>query len=120
MPQFFLAAQISTPDNARNFVIFLVWSAATDNENHFLFLPLQLSLTQNMNDLPNLGLFDAECLCADGLVPVLNGLGDELRAIVRTHERRGAAQDEQVAQGVDGAERPERLSIVSPAMNEVI
>ena len=58
-PQPSLVAQIGAPDDARNFGDVLVWSAGTGNENHYLFLPLQLSLTQNLNDLPNVGMFDA-------------------------------------------------------------
>lgn len=58
-PQPSLAALIGASDDARNFGDVLVWSAGTENENHFLFLPLQLSLTQNINDLPNVGMFDA-------------------------------------------------------------
>ena len=40
-------------------------------------------------------------LRADGLDPGAHRTGDELRAVVRTHEGRRAAQDEQVGQHID-------------------
>lgn len=44
---------------------------------------------------------DVSRFCADGFDPVLNRLSDELWAIVGPDVSRHAAQDEQVAQGIN-------------------
>lgn len=53
------SAQFGAPQDARNFGDVLVWPAGGENENHFVFVPLQVSLVQNAADMPNLGLYDA-------------------------------------------------------------